>query len=78
MSLFLSRDEVAELTGRKQRQLQVEQLIRMKIIFTCDAFGWPKVLHKALESELGISNRREDDSPRTINYKNLNEHLRHK
>lgn len=74
MSLFLSRDEVAELTGRKQRQLQLKQLVRMRIAFTCDAFGWPKILRKTLESELGVSDSRDGDSPRTINFTKLNAH----
>lgn len=55
MSTFLSKAEVAELTGRKQRQKQVEQLISMHITFTLDAFGWPKVLRKTIETELGAA-----------------------
>ncbi|WP_205994309.1 MULTISPECIES: DUF4224 domain-containing protein [unclassified Pseudoalteromonas] len=55
MSTFLSKTEVAELTGRKQRQKQIEQLISMHITFTLDAFGWPKVLRKTIETELGAS-----------------------
>lgn len=55
MNLFLSKLEVAELTGRKQRQKQLEQLTAMRITFTIDAFGWPKVLRKTIEAELGAS-----------------------
>lgn len=55
VSTFLSKTEVAELTGRKQRQKQIEQLISMHITFTLDAFGWPKVLRKTIETELGAT-----------------------
>lgn len=55
MSTFLSKTEVAELTGRKQHQKQVEQLISMHITFTLDAFGWPKILRKTIEAELDAS-----------------------
>ncbi|MFC3031051.1 DUF4224 domain-containing protein [Pseudoalteromonas fenneropenaei] len=51
--LFLNKQEMSELTGRKQRQKQVEQLVSMQILFTLDAFGWPKVLRKTIEAELG-------------------------
>ena len=55
MSTFLSQTEVAALTGRKQRQKQIEQLTSLRIIFTLDAVGWPKVLRKTIETELGAS-----------------------
>ena len=55
MNLFLSKLEVAELTGRKQRQKQLEQLTTMRITFTLDAFGWPKVLRRAIEIDLGAN-----------------------
>lgn len=71
METFLSRDEVAELTGRKQRRKQVEQLISMRLPFTLDAFGWPKLLRKTLETDLGIPNRCKSSAPLTINYDKL-------
>lgn len=52
-SLFLSAEEVAELTGRKQRQKQLQQLTSMNISYTVDALGWPKVLRQAVEIQLG-------------------------
>ena len=55
VSTFLSKTEVAALTGRKQRQKQIEQLTSLRIIFTLDAVGWPKVLRKTIETELGAS-----------------------
>lgn len=73
MSLFLSKEEIAELTGRKQRQKQVEQLIVMRITFTLDAFGWPKVLRKSIEAELGASsNQRISPNNSICKYTELN------
>ncbi|CAM3746470.1 MULTISPECIES: DUF4224 domain-containing protein [Pseudoalteromonas] len=51
--LFLNKQEMNELTGRKQKKRQVEQLIQLQLPFTLDAFGWPKVLRKTIETELG-------------------------
>ncbi len=73
MSLFLSKEEIAELTGRKQRQKQVEQLTAMRITFTLDAFGWPKVLRKSIEAELGASsNQRTSPNNSICKYTELN------
>jgi len=71
MQMFLSQVEVAELTGRKQRRKQVEQLIFMRLSFTLDAFGWPKVLRQTIEAELGLSKHCADTAPLTINYDKL-------
>jgi hypothetical protein len=71
MQLFLSQVEVAELTGRKQRRKQVEQLIFMRLPFTLDAFGWPKVLRQTIEAELGLAKHCVDTVPLTINYDKL-------
>lgn len=71
MQIFLSRDEVAELTGRKQRRKQVEQLIFMRMPFTLDAFGWPKILRKTLEADLGSPQHCASKAPLTINYGKL-------
>lgn len=73
MILFLSKEEIAELTGRKQRQKQVEQLTVMRITFTLDAFGWPKVLRKSIEAELGASpNQRNSNNSSIFKYTELN------
>ena len=55
MSTFLTKPEVIELTGRKQKIKQIEQLTLNRIPFTVDAFGWPKVLRRAIELELSFS-----------------------
>ncbi|AVG17810.1 hypothetical protein CFN79_19120 [Chromobacterium vaccinii] len=47
--LFLSREEVAELTGRKFKNLQIDNLRRMGISFQINASGWPIVVRSAIE-----------------------------
>lgn len=71
METFLTRDEVVELTGRKQRQKQVEQLVVMQIPFILDAFRRPKVLRKAIESSLISDVHCSDPVPLSINYEKL-------
>ena len=71
MQTFLTRDEVVELTGRKQRQKQVEQLVVMQIPFTLDAFRRPKVLRRAIESSLITDVNCSDPIPLSINYDKL-------
>ena len=61
MSTFLSKAEVSELTGRKQRLKQIQQLASMNIDFTIDAFGWPKVLRKLVETRLGLSSSKHQE-----------------
>lgn len=47
-ALFLSDDELRELTGRKVRRLQIEQLRRMLIPFHVNALGRPVVTRAAV------------------------------
>lgn len=47
--MFLSSDQVAELTGRKLKSLQCEQLRRMGIPFFVNANGRPIVTCSAIE-----------------------------
>lgn len=47
--MFLTKDEVAVLTGRKIKSKQVEQLRRMTIPFWVNAFGVPVVPRSAIE-----------------------------
>lgn len=44
---YLSREDVARKTCRKQKKRQIEQLARMGIQFELDAEGWPLVLANA-------------------------------
>lgn len=48
--MFLTRDEIAVLTGRKTKTTQVRQLRAMVLPFLLDADGWPivaRVTHSA-------------------------------
>ena len=46
--LFLTDQEIVELTGRKLRRLQIDQLRRMLVPFNVNAFGRPVVTRTAL------------------------------
>jgi hypothetical protein len=48
-STFLTREEVAELTGRKRKSLQIEALRYMKIPFFVNPIGTPVVARVAVE-----------------------------
>lgn len=51
MSLFLTRAEVAELTGAKLKQRQIAVLQRNGIRHTLNAAGWPVVTRTAIEGD---------------------------
>lgn len=46
--MFLDDEELFELTGRKQRRLQIEALKRMLIPFRINAIGRPIVTRTAI------------------------------
>jgi len=48
LPLFLTDQEMIELTGRKVRRLQIEQLKRMLIPFHVNALGRPVVTRAVL------------------------------
>lgn len=50
---FLTERELFELTGRKLRRLQIEQLKRMLIPFHINALGRPVVTRGAIVGGLG-------------------------
>lgn len=50
MSLVLSSEELIEITGRKQRGKQIEQLIQMRIPYELNAIGKPVVIRQWLEA----------------------------
>lgn len=52
-SMFLSKDEVEQLTGTKLRKLQIEHLARMKIPFSIDRKGEPVLCRDAVAQCLG-------------------------
>jgi hypothetical protein len=49
MNTFLKADELAELTGRKRRDKQIEALQRMRIPYLVNAAGRPVVARTAIE-----------------------------
>jgi hypothetical protein len=59
VSLFLTRDELMDLTERKQRAKVAEWLAGNGYRFDVAADGWPKVLRSALESRLSPNRKRQ-------------------
>lgn len=49
--LFLTRDEVKQLTGTSDRKRQIECLRQNRIAFTMDVFGRPVVTRSAIEGK---------------------------
>ena len=47
--IFLTKDEIATLTARKLKRLQIEQLRKMGIPFWVNAVGGPVVARAAIE-----------------------------
>lgn len=52
MSLFLTRDDLTEMSGRKQRGKIAEWLAGNGYKFEVAADGWPKVLRAAVDAKL--------------------------
>lgn len=60
MSLWLSQEELEELTGRKKKKLQREALARMGVPFRSrDADGFPLVLRSFFQTLTKAEKRRE-------------------
>jgi hypothetical protein len=59
MSAFLTQDDVATLTGRKVKSMQIEALKKMRLPFFVNACGRPIVTVSAIEG------RREAPQPKT-------------
>ncbi|PCH95108.1 MAG: hypothetical protein COB83_09725 [Gammaproteobacteria bacterium] len=53
--MFLTREEVAELTGAKTKSTQLKQLAIQNIEFLIARDGHPRVLRNAIEERLGLS-----------------------
>ena len=49
MSMFLSSQDISELTGRKTKSQQIEALLRMGLPFWVNAIGRPVVTVTAIE-----------------------------
>jgi hypothetical protein len=50
-NMFLTKEEVTELTGRKTKSKQVEQLRKMPIPFWLNAAGAPIVARSTIEGK---------------------------
>lgn len=51
---FLSKDDVRHLTGRAQRNSQIEALRRMGVPFFVNATGWAIVARTAIEGRAPV------------------------
>lgn len=49
--IFLTRAQVAELTGARTRRRQIEVLVRNGVRHTINAAGWPVVTRAAVEGQ---------------------------
>lgn len=52
MSMFLSSQDISELTGRKTKSKQIEALLRMGLPFWVNAIGKPVVTLTAVEGRM--------------------------
>jgi hypothetical protein len=55
MSMFLSSQDISELTGRKTKSKQIEALLRMGLPFWVNAIGRPVVTVTAIEGRRELS-----------------------
>jgi hypothetical protein len=70
MSLFLTDEEIQDLTERKRRSAQIRWLQRNGIKHTLSADGHPRVLRSHLERILGGSSRPAATQPNADALKN--------
>ncbi|MFM0649391.1 DUF4224 domain-containing protein [Paraburkholderia bryophila] len=56
--MFLSTQELVQLTGRKVKAKQIDALRRMGIAFFVNALGRPVVTRAAVEGKLVVSRER--------------------
>lgn len=64
MSIFLTCEDVAELTGRKNKSKQIEALRRMGLPFHVNAVGKPVVSVSAIEGRKETPIEKEWEMPR--------------
>lgn len=53
MTMFLSKTQLQELTGKQRPSAQKRVLDDQQIPYAVDSHGWPKVLVSTLEQVLG-------------------------
>ena len=63
-STFLSREEVADLTGYQQRRKQADWLRREGWPFAIGGDGHPRVLREELQRRLGVVDAPQQPAPR--------------
>lgn len=63
MSLFLTAEELVELTGRKRASLQIAELKRMLIPYRVNAIGHPVVTRVAVEGGRQVKEERKAWEP---------------
>lgn len=61
--IFLTRAEVAELTGAHLKRTQVSVLVRNGIRHSINAAGWPMVTRYAVEGRAGTEQERAASKP---------------
>lgn len=69
MSLFLTRDEVAELTGRMRYAAQVKVLNDLRIPFILNAANRPIVARQTVERILGVAQNSAVKQPENTRWK---------
>jgi len=62
----LSREELIEITGRKQKKAQIQLLAKQGIDFLTNADGYPIVLRTVVEAKLGIFSKLSHKSEPTL------------
>lgn len=60
MSIFLTKSELAELTGKKHKSTQMKQLSEQGISFVVGGDGFPRVLKEAVLIRLGVKQELSD------------------
>ena len=63
-STFLTREEIADLTGYQQRQKQMDWLRREGWPFAVGGDGHPRVLREELQRRLGVVEGAKQPAPR--------------
>jgi hypothetical protein len=63
--MFLTNENLFELTGRKTKAKQIEALLRMKLPFWINAIGRPVVTVAAVEGRNEVSKEKVWVMPRT-------------
>lgn len=64
--MFLTKEEVAELTGRKTKSKQVEQLRKMAIPFWLNAVGAPVIARSTIEGKPAVTPQRPKWEPNVL------------